>query len=104
QILKVAEGADAGAMKENKSRVLGWLRPASDGERTYLFVVSFAAEPVGEVALTVGKGFKSADLLFATDGKEQELLGISKKKLSLSGLMGGRCYLLKSIRIVSDII
>lgn len=78
-----------------KSRVLAWLRPASDGEGAYLFLTNFAAAPLQEVALSLPSTYVQADLLFATEERKHETLQLKSGKLKLEGLVGGRCYLLK---------
>ncbi|WP_020571346.1 alpha-amylase family protein [Neolewinella persica] len=87
-------GADAGAKKVDKSRVLHWVRPATDGEGAYLFVVSFSPTPLEEVTVFAGDQWTKADLLFSTDEREHEILAVTDGALSLEKLAGGRCYLL----------
>lgn len=77
-----------------KSRVLHWVRPATDGEGAYLFVVSFAAAPQAEVPVFAGTQWSKADLLFATDERGHELLGVEDGTVVVAALGGGRCYLL----------
>ena len=72
-------------------RALSWLRPATDGEGAYLFVVAFAVEPL-RTRITLPAGFTTADLLFATDGHGHELLTAEKSSLTVADLAGGRCY------------
>jgi hypothetical protein len=87
-------GAAAGAGGVIKSKVLHWIRPATDGDGAYLFVVAFGAKPIPETTIELPKTWTKADLLFATDEGEHELLAITKGALRLGDLAGGRCYLL----------
>lgn len=87
-------GEDAGANNVEKGRVLTWVRPANDGEGAYFFVASFAPEPIPEKIVRLPERWAKADLLFATDGREHELLPVEQGALQLELLAGGRCYLL----------
>ncbi|MEM9527974.1 MAG: hypothetical protein AAGA31_15270, partial [Bacteroidota bacterium] len=88
-------GAAAGAENGQNSRVLAWLRPATDGEGAYFFVANFAAEAIGHISLSLSSTYTQADLLFATEERKHETLQVKSGELELEGLAGGRCYLLK---------
>jgi len=75
--------------------VLTWLRPASDGDGAYLFVVSFAAAALELVRVEIPKPWTEADLLFTTDESSHVLRPVVDGEVLLLGLRGGRCYSLK---------
>ncbi len=81
--------------ESSDSKVLAWLRSASDGEGAYLFVVNFSPKALPKVTVAPGKTFTSADLLFSTKSVQQETLLLNKGTIQLTNLAGGRCYLLK---------
>ncbi|MEM9260086.1 MAG: hypothetical protein AAGA62_10605, partial [Bacteroidota bacterium] len=74
-------GAAAGAENEQSSRVLAWLRPATDGEGAYLFASNFATAAVERITLSLPSTFAQADLLFATEERKHETLQLKSGKL-----------------------
>jgi len=76
-----------------KTPILAWLRPASDGEGSYLFLVHFGTTALAEVSLPLPHSFATADLLYATEELAHEALAVTKEVV-ISNLLGGRCYLL----------
>ena len=79
----------------SSSKLLVWVRTASDGEGAYLFVVSFSGEEQREVSVPTLAGYSQADLLFATEERGHELLRIMDGVLVIERLTGAICYLLK---------
>jgi len=88
-------GATAGAGEGQEGRVLAWLRPASDGEGTYLFVAHFGPASLAEVKVVLPAGFSQADLLFATEEREHELVLVGEQSVTLAEVDGGVCYHLR---------
>lgn len=63
-------------LPSNEPGVLAWLRPASDGEGAYVFVVSFLPEPIERFSLSVSTAFTQLDLLYSTAGMDHQVIGI----------------------------
>ncbi|NJC26460.1 alpha-amylase family protein [Neolewinella antarctica] len=74
--------------------VLAWIRPASDGEGAYLFVVAFGEEVLADFTLTVWQDLAKGDLLFCTQDSRYHDLDVKDGAVSIKELMGGRCYAL----------
>lgn len=94
QLGKTELGEVAGADAVGKSRVLHWIRPAINGDEAYLFVAAFGPEQNPETTINLPEAWSQAELLFATDGRDHELLKVTEGMLRLGNLAGGRCYLL----------
>lgn len=96
ELLAANAGANSepfqGAEEESNGRVLAWLRNTVDENGTYLFVTHFGKAPLAEVKVTIPKGFSQADLLFATNARNHDLIPVENQSLTLSEVNGGICY------------
>ena len=77
---------------EESHPVLSWVRPASDGDGTYLFVAAFSRSSVPACRINNLVGFTAADLLFTGTGLPHHTLPVVGGSLSLENVASCRCY------------
>lgn len=90
-----AGAATAGAKQELESRVLAWLRPATDGEGAYLFAANFGPASLEAITVTLPSEYTQADLLYATAERKHEVVSVADQKVTLASISGGVCFLLQ---------